>query len=116
MSLNSGGYRTFLTRAVMNEALSPLGIQVIDQTPKSGVDDQMTGNQTPMWSVSDGRSYLATFEDNMVSRPRPRLVLPDRAVAIQAPLGRRAVALQRPRRVVAVVPSGQRRRVTLSNY
>eukprot|EP01054_Gregarina_sp_Poly1_P006221 Gregarina_sp_Poly_1__6220@NODE_329_length_9477_cov_82_111477_g279_i0_p3_GENE_NODE_329_length_9477_cov_82_111477_g279_i0NODE_329_length_9477_cov_82_111477_g279_i0_p3_ORF_typecomplete_len415_score48_75_NODE_329_length_9477_cov_82_111477_g279_i04431687 len=78
--LNSGGYRTFSTKAILNQALQPVGLWVDDNTtsvenengPASddhqGVPSSQSQKQTPEWVVSDRRSYLATFIDGMVVR------------------------------------------------
>eukprot|EP01053_Blabericola_migrator_P002205 Blabericola_migrator_1__2204@NODE_1608_length_4174_cov_165_020940_g1047_i0_p2_GENE_NODE_1608_length_4174_cov_165_020940_g1047_i0NODE_1608_length_4174_cov_165_020940_g1047_i0_p2_ORF_typecomplete_len351_score50_09FYTT/PF07078_11/0_26_NODE_1608_length_4174_cov_165_020940_g1047_i03461398 len=80
--LNSGGYRTFSTKAVLNQALQPVGLWVDESvtppsndtadsntSPREGEAPNGTSQKPPVdWVVSDRRSYLATFTDGMVIR------------------------------------------------
>eukprot|EP01055_Gregarina_sp_Pseudo9_P000114 Gregarina_sp_Pseudo_9__113@NODE_1077_length_1898_cov_6_932222_g1009_i0_p1_GENE_NODE_1077_length_1898_cov_6_932222_g1009_i0NODE_1077_length_1898_cov_6_932222_g1009_i0_p1_ORF_typecomplete_len421_score58_07FYTT/PF07078_11/0_024_NODE_1077_length_1898_cov_6_932222_g1009_i05121774 len=82
--LNSGGYRTFSTKAILNQALQPVGLWVDDsstqaeaavsEAPSDGghqaapSHSQSQKSTTPEWIVSDRRSYLASFVDGMVIR------------------------------------------------
>lgn len=81
MILTSGGYRTFSTKAILNQALQPVGLWV-DESTVSSSNDQASdqrgsvshdGNHSqkplsPEWVVSDRRLYLATFVDGMTIR------------------------------------------------
>lgn len=53
LTLNSGGWKTLSTFYVITESIRPLGLWL---------EESENGH----WRVSDGRSYLATFQDNMV--------------------------------------------------
>lgn len=53
LSLTSGGWRTLSTFYVITESIRPLGLWL---------EEAENGS----WRVSDGRSYLASFQDKMV--------------------------------------------------
>lgn len=65
--LNSGGFRTFSTRSVMNQALQPVGLRINEcNSPTDDPKNNLNQSSNADWEVSDGKSYLVTFADGMV--------------------------------------------------
>lgn len=55
--LDSGGWRTLSTKLLLNHALKPIGLKVIEEI----------SNNDKVWQVVDeGNSFLKTFQDGMI--------------------------------------------------